>query len=304
VNIKQVKVYSPGSIANIGPGFDVFGLAIDGLGDHIKLSILDEPEVIIKITGIDSDRIPTVPSRNSSGAVLEYICNKQDLKHGFLVNIHKGIPPGKGMGSSGASAAGTAFAVNKILNLNLNQDDLVRLAAIGESAVAGSAHADNVSSSLLGGFVMVDECFNVVRLDAPNIEIVVVAPELYIENKTKIARELLPEQISLKDAVYNIGKASRIAVAVAINDPELFGKSISDHVIEPHRARMIPHFWSVKKAALEAGAYGCSIAGGGPSMFAVGQDLFSIGKAMMEAFQEIDSKPYYTRPSNLGVRLI
>jgi homoserine kinase len=299
-----VNVYSPASIANLGPGFDVFGLAIEGLGDYIRIEIIEQQKIIINVSGVDADKIQVIPKENSSGAILEYVIKEYELSHGFKVDIKKGVPPGKGMGSSGASAAGTAFAVNYLLDLNLNRDELIRLAALGEGAVAGSPHADNVSGSLLGGFVIVDKNYNVIRLDAPDIGIVIVAPEFYIENKTKVARELLPAKISLRDAVYNINNASRMALAVATNDPVLFGKSINDHIIEPYRAKMIPHFWDVKKAALKAGAWGCSIAGGGPSVFAVGNQIKIIGDAMMEAFKDVDSEPYYTRPTNLGVRLL
>jgi homoserine kinase len=302
VTIKQVKVYSPGSIANLGPGFDVFAIAIENMGDYVTLGTIKESKIIIKLGGIGSELIPINNSHNSAGAILEYVKQVKGIKYGFKVDIQKGVPPGMGLGSSGSSAAGTAYALNNLLELGLTDEELVRLASIGESAIAGSPHADNVSGSLFGGFVMVDKDFNVVRLEAPDIGIVVVAPHINIDNKTKAARELLPDKVYLKDAVYNIGNASKMAVAVALNDPILFGKSISDHVIEPHRSKMIPHFWEVKEAALKAGAYGCSIAGGGPSIFAIGDDLEYIGDAMVAAFQDVESDLYITKPSNLGVR--
>ncbi len=97
-----------------------------------------------------------------------------------------------------------------------------------------------------------------------------------------------------------------MAAAVAIGDPVLFGKSISDHLVEPHRAEMIPNFWGVKRAALGSGAYGCSIAGGGPSLFAVGEDPKEIGRAMKEAFSDVGvgSEVVLTRPSRLGARVV
>ena len=111
-------------------------------------------------------------------------------------------------------------------------------------------------------FVLVGEDYDVVKLDAPDLGMVVVVPEIDIENKTRTARELLPEKVSLRDAVRNIGHATRMTAAVALGDPVLFGKSVCDNLVEPHRASMIPRFWDVKQAALDAGAYGCSISGG------------------------------------------
>jgi homoserine kinase len=216
----------------------------------------------------------------------------------------KGVPPGKGLGSSGASAAAAAVAADQLLGLNLSARGLVELAAVGEAAVAGSAHADNVSASIFGGFIMVDEGYDIIRMDPPRIGFAVASPDIQIENKTKVARSLLPEMISLKDAVRNIGYASRMSAAVAMGDLVLFGSSICDNLVEPHRAKIIPHFWEVKKAALDAGAYGCSIAGGGPSIFAVGEDILSIGKAMVEAFGDIRADLLITKPSIRGATVI
>ncbi len=208
--------------------------------------------------------------------------------------------------SSGASAAGAAYAAIQLLKLELSDSEAVKLAAQGEAAVAGSPHADNVSASLLGGFVMVGADYDVVRLEPPMFEIVVVVPDVYYENKTRLARSLLPEKVLLKNAVHNVGSASRMAAAIAMGDVDLFGRSISDKLVEPRRAEMIPGFWNVKQAALDAGALGCSISGGGPSLFAVGGDTARVGKAMAEAFEEagVASETYLTRPSRLGARAI
>ena len=301
---KQVRVYSPGSIANLGPGFDVFGIAIEGIGDIVLLEEQIEPGIKISIQGIDANKIPKEPEKNSSGAILKHITEKHKIKNGFKVEIHKGIPPGKGMGSSGASASATALAINEILGLNLSKEQLIELASIGEGAVAGSPHADNVSASILGGFVMISENWEFIQMDAPNIGIVVAVPDIHIENKTRVARELLPEMVPLKDAIRNINYASRMAVAISKKNAELFGKNICDYLIEPYRAEMIPHFWDVKQAALDIGAYGCSIAGGGPSLFAVGENIYEIGDSMKSAFKDIGCHLYYTQPSNNGARLI
>jgi len=299
-------VFSPASIANLGPGFDVFGIALDGLGDSLKVELVPEPGVKVIMKGPEVGSIPTDPGSNSAGAVLQHVLDNYDSSKGFVVEIEKGIPPGKGMGSSGASAAGAAYAAIQLLGLNLSDGEAVRLAAQGEAAVAGSPHADNVSASLLGGFVMVGAEYDVVRLDPPMFEIVVVVPDVYYENKTRLARSLIPEKVLLKNAVHNVGSASRMAAAIALGDADLFGRSISDNLVEPRRAEMIPDFWNVKQAALDAGALGCSISGGGPSLFAVGGDASQAGKAMQEAFEKagVASEIYLTRPSRLGARVI
>jgi len=306
VSTKHIEVYSPASIANLGPGFDVFGLALDEIGDVLRLEVIPDRVIRISVRGVDADSIPLDARANSAGAVLQHVMEMNGVGHGFDVIIKKGVPQGKGLGSSGASAAAAAFAVTQLLGLDLSRRESVRLAAVGEAAVSGSPHADNVSASLLGGFTMVDSEYEVIRLEPPSVEIVVVIPDVRYENKTRLARSLLPEMVSLKNAVLNVGNASRMAAAVAIGDPELFGRSICDNLVEPRRAEMIPNFWKVKQAALDAGAYGCSIAGGGPSLFAVGEKPGEVGRAMAEAFEDVGvgSEIYKTRPSRTGARVI
>lgn len=306
MSTKHIEVYSPASIANLGPGFDVFGLALDEIGDVLRLEVIPDREIRVSVSGVDADSIPLDARANSAGAVLQHVMEMNGVGHGFHVEIEKGVPPGKGLGSSGASAAAAAYAVTQLLGLELSRKEAVKLAAVGEAAVSGSPHADNVSASLLGGFTMVDGDYDVVRLEPPIVEIVVVIPDVVYENKTRLARSLLPETVKLKDAVLNVGNASRMVAAVALGDSTLFGRSICDNLVEPHRAEMIPNFWKVKEAALEAGAFGCSIAGGGPSLFAVGGDPGSVGKAMVEAFWDagVRSEVYETRPSPLGTRVI
>ncbi len=304
MTIKQIKVYAPASIANLGPGFDVFGIALDGLGDYVKVRRVSEPGVRVVVKGFEADQIPVKAQLNSAGAVMNAALDRIGESVGVEMEIEKGIPPGTGMGSSGASAAAAAIAAQKLMGYMLPQRELVKLAAQGEAAVAGSAHADNVSASLFGGFILVGDGYDIVRMDTPDVGFVVVVPNVKYANKTKMARELLPKTVVLKDAVRNIGFASRMAAAVAMKDPVLFGKSICDSMIEPHRASMIPNFHLVKLAALQAGAYGCSISGGGPSVFAVGENPAEIGKAMAEAFGDVKADIYLTRPSNLGARLV
>jgi homoserine kinase len=306
VSTKQIRVFSPASIANLGPGFDVFGIALDGIGDTLTVELVPDPGVKVIMGDEMATLIPADPDKNSAGAVLQHVLDTYDSSEGFVVKIEKGVPPGKGMGSSGASAAGAAYASIQLLELELSASEAVRLAAQGEAAVAGSPHADNVSASLLGGFVMVGAEYDVVRLEPPMFDIVVVVPDVHYENKTRLARSLLPKKVLLKNAVHNVGNASRMAAAIAIGDIELFGNSISDNLVEPRRAEMIPDFWKVKQAALDSGAHGCSISGGGPSLFAVGGDAAQVGMAMAEAFEGagVASEIYLTRPSRQGARVI
>lgn len=306
MSTKQIEVHAPASIANLGPGFDVFGVALNNLGDTIKIEATPGREISVHVEGVNASSIPTEVEANSAGAVVKHTVELHRIKRGFNIVIEKGVPSGKGLGSSGASAAAATLAMCQLLGLRLPCKQYVKLAAVGEAAVTGSPHADNVSASLLGGFTMVSPEYDVIRLEPPEVEIVIVVPEVYYENKTRLARSLLPEMVRLREAVLNVCNASRMAAAVALKDPLLFGSSICDNLVEPYRAKMIPNFWNVKRAALEAGASGCSIAGGGPSLFAVGENSTEIGRAMVDAFEDkgVRSDIYLTSPSSLGARVL
>src|SRR3989338_9989691 len=142
------RAYS--STANLGPGFDVFGLALDAFFDEVTLT---KKKQGIKI--ITSDLVPTDPKKNTAGLVVLHMIKKFKIKDGVEIKIKKGVPAGFGMGSSAASAAATVIAFDKMYKLKLDENTLVEFAGSGEKASAGSVHYDNVAASVLGGFVIV-----------------------------------------------------------------------------------------------------------------------------------------------------
>lgn len=160
---KTIKVRAPSSTANLGPGFDVFGLALDAFFDEIKITKKSKG---VKI--ISSNSIPLQPQKNTAGVVAIHMLKKFKIKDGIEIEIKKGVPAGLGMGSSAASAAATAFALDKLFNLNLDSNSLVKFAGVGEKASAGSIHYDNVAASVLGGFVIVKtNPLNVIQIVPP-----------------------------------------------------------------------------------------------------------------------------------------
>src|SRR5215831_9065870 len=158
--ISKVIVKAPSSTANLGPGFDVFGLALDAFYDKVQL---EKGGNGIKIQ--TSDRIPLAPEKNSAGLVIKEMTKKFKIKSGVVLKIDKGIPTGFGMGSSAASASAAAVAFDSLFDLNLDKKTLVEFAGIGEKASAGSVHYDNVAASLVGGFVIVRTSpLNIIRI--------------------------------------------------------------------------------------------------------------------------------------------
>ncbi len=310
-----VRVSAPASIANLGPGFDALGVALEGLGDIVEARRLEGEArgvVIREMTG-DAAGIPLDAAKNCAGraaeAVLKQLKGRAAKESGLEMRIHKGLPQGSGLGSSAASAVGGAVAAHLLLGSQLGSNSLLEAALEGEMLASGARHADNLASSLLGGFTIVKshQPLEVVRLDAPStIRFVVVLPQMEIE--TRYARSVLPEMIPLRDAVSNWAHVAALVAAVGRGDVPDIGRAVVDHVIEPVRSKLIPGFIDVKRAALEAGAYGCSISGAGPALFAVAtaETGERVALAMHAAFQRhgLGSRHFICPPDNRGARRI
>jgi homoserine kinase len=272
VSPSQITVIAPATTANIGPGFDVFGLALKTPHDKVTLTVIPKGIKII-VTGLSADKIPTLSEKNTAGVAAKRIIEKFNLDSGVAINIDKGILQGKGLGSSAASAAAAAFGLNELFNLKLETKELVRWAAEGETASAGYAHADNVSAAIYGGFVIVRSYnpLEIINLKAPaDLEICVAYPHMETPaHKTEKARSVIPKKVSLEKLVRNVGSAAALASGFAQGDVDLIGASMSDAVVEPERAALIPGYQKVKDEALRSGAAGVAISGAGPGVVAI-----------------------------------
>ena len=288
---KSVTIRAPASTANLGPGFDVFGLALDAFYDQVKITKIRKG---IKI--VTSDSIPINPQKNTAGLVAKNMIKKFKIKDGIEIKIKKGVPPGFGMGSSAASAAATAVAIDRLFKLNLDYNSLVEFAGMGEKASAGTVHYDNVAASVMGGFVIVrTNPLRVIRIEPPADLVVCIAiPKLSTPaKKTKIARRVIPSKIKITDSIFNLANAAAIVVGFMRKDSILIGKSVVDIIVEPARQHMIPGFSNVKKNALNAGALGVTISGAGPSVIAFttrSSNLKKISSAMTKGFATANKK--------------
>ncbi|MDQ4101994.1 MAG: homoserine kinase, partial [Thermoproteota archaeon] len=234
---------APCSTANLGPGYDVFGLALDALEDKVKISRISPGRGRISIKNSDQS-IPSIAESNSAGLVVKKMMHDFEISEGIEIEITKGVPPGYGIGSSAASAAAAAIAFNALYGLEIDKNRLIDYAAEGEFASAGIKHYDNVSASLLGGFVICSiakERLQFIRLEPPKDLILVIAvPSLDVPNKkTEIARSILPNMVPLKDVVHNVSGASTIVAGFAAKDVETITKGIDDVIFESARKRLI-----------------------------------------------------------------
>jgi homoserine kinase len=273
--------------------------------------LTDEPGVeIAEVTG-DGGVLSRDAEKNVAGRAAADVLRRVGASQGVRLRLHKQMPLASGLGSSGASSAAGAFAVNELLGRRLSQRDVVSSAMEGERAASGTPHADNVAPSVMGGIVLVRsyDPFDVIALPLPEmLHISVVHPHCQVS--TAEARRLVKGRTySLDDIVPNLGNIAGLVAALASGDLELLGRSIEDRLVEPLRAQLIPGFHEVKKAALAAGGLGCSIAGSGPSVFAFADSVTAaqnVGAAMQAAFRSagLDSDLFAGRVTHEGARVI
>lgn len=282
-------------MANLGPGFDFLGCAVDGLGDFVSLSV--DPQVhpgeisIADIAGDNSKKLSKNPLWNCAGiAAIEVMKMLGVRSVGLSLSLEKGLPLGSGLGSSAASAAAAAVAVNEIFGGKLGVDELVLAGLKSEEKVSGY-HADNVAPAIMGGFVLVRsyEPVELIRLRFPvekELFFVLVSPDF--EAPTKKMRAVLPTEIGMPHHVWNCSQAGALVAAILQGDLVGLGKALSaDKIVEPRRAPLIPGMEAVKKAAIHAGAFGCTISGAGPTAVAVidnEEKGKEIGEYMVQAF--------------------
>lgn len=299
--VSKITAIAPSSTANLGPGFDVFGLAVNAFYDEVTLTKKKTKGISI----VTEDNIPSDPDKNTAGLVIKNMMKKFKTKDGIEIKIKKNVPAGFGMGSSAASAAAAAFAFDKLYNLKLDGNSLVEFAGMGEKASAGSIHYDNVAASVLGGFVIVKtNPLDIIKINPPsNLRMCIAVPKLQVpKKKTKVSRGVIPKRISLQDSITNLSNATAIVAGFINKDPDLIGKSIKDVIVEPARQHMIPGFQSVKENALRAGALGVTISGAGPSVIAFSKssaDLKKISLAMKKGFKsaKTDCQTIICKPS-------
>ena len=322
--VKSVTVHAPCSTANLGPGFDVFGLALDAFYDEVTLTKKGKG-----ITIVSSDDIPLDPKKNTAGlvakAMLEDIVKEgySKYKGGVEIKIKKGVPAGYGMGSSAASAAACAIAMNELFDVIYEDESLTYFAGMGERASAGTVHYDNVAASLFGGFVIVHpqantkgKYVNVTDCKVPqDIQLIVAIPKIKIpKQKTKASRGVIPKNVKFSDASINLANAAWIAANFAMGDATGALSYLEDLIVEPARKKMIPGYDKVKKNAMKAGANSCTISGAGPSVIAflehwdiAGKELMvkQTGEAMKKGFKsaKVDCEIIICKPSK-GPKII
>ena len=303
-----ISVYAPATIGNIGPGFDVLGLAIRSLGDIVEARRADSGVTISSIEC--GNGLSRNPNENTAGIAAREALAMIGCSGGVEIRLIKRVRCGSGLGSSASSAAAGAVAVNLLYGESLSDDQLIHAATTAEEVVSGGYFADNTAPSILGGATLT-RCYDPLDITKigtlSELTIVVVTPDIIV--LTRDARRLLPKEVSMEAFVSNMANACLITAAFSKDDYELFSRCLDDIVIEPHRKALITGFDSVKEAAIAAGADGVAISGSGPTIFAVTRSARSalrIESEMVDRFADagVASSSLVTEIDFVGARQI
>lgn len=307
---RATKVYAPATIANLGSGFDVLGIAIDRPGDIVVAQRDPAPGLSFALRGGGKD-LPAGVRTNVAAHVAGLMLGELRPPFGIRLCLEKRMPIGSGLGSSAASSVAAAVAVNALLPRPLPRIDLLRFAVEGERLASGAPHADNAAPSLLGGACLIRRYDPLDVIQIPirqSLVWAVVHPHTII--RTEEARSILPKAITLETAILQWGNISGLTVGLAAGNATLVGKCLEDAIAEPIRGNLIPGFSEVKEEAIRAGAFGCSISGSGPSVFAVTESVGSglrVAAAMKREFLRaagLSSDAYVSRVNRGGARIL
>ncbi|MDY5242017.1 MAG: homoserine kinase [Alistipes senegalensis] len=307
--MKHIRVFAPGTVANLGCGFDVMGLTLDGVGDLLEIGAEEGAEGL-EIRNLSGMNLPENIEENVITPALRAMLAAYGRPVRIEVTMLEKIAPGSGIGSSAASSAAAVYGLNELLDRPFSGKELVEFAMMGEALIGGTPHADNVGPAVLGGVVLIRgyEPFDIVRLPVPdNFFYAVAHPAIVVS--TKDAREVLPREILLSKAVEQWGNVGGLVAGFALRDVALIGRSMHDAVVEPYRKGFIPGYDELKELVLAEGALAMNIAGSGPSVFALASDYGvaqRIAAQMERHFQsrQIGCHTYAGRVSNAGARVV
>jgi homoserine kinase len=307
---RVVTAFAPATVSNVACGFDVLGFPLESPGDEIDARLIPSGVRIDDIVG-DGGRLPREASRNTAAVAAEALLGALGTRQGVALTIRKGLPLAGGLGGSAASAVAAVVAVDALLDARTSLATLLACALAGEGLGKGGAHPDNVAPCLYGGMVLVRHPNppDIIRLPVPaELTAVVVHPSLEIE--TARARQLLGTDVPLGAAIQQWANLGAFVDALHRANFEQMARSLEDTIAEPRRASLVPGLAEIKRAAIEAGALGCSLSGSGPSMFALCRGL-AVGRQVATAMTEAvkiqiggESRTYISSIASQGARIV
>ncbi len=280
--MKRVCVRVPATTANLGPGFDALGLALD-LWNETEFVRTDDARLDVIIQGEGEGSLPTDEQNLIVASALQIFAHLGESPGGLRIRCINRIPLTSGLGSSSAAMLAGMLGANALLDEPLSRDEILRI------AVENEGHPDNLVPAMLGGLVasvFQNGRLIVRKLTVSPMAITVVFPDFYFP--TGMARQILPERVARQDAVFNLSRAVLVIKAFETGDLALLGEVMEDALHQPYRLPLIPGAQEAMQAARRAGASAVALSGAGPSLIAFsGQPADSqIGLAMQQAFAQ------------------
>ncbi len=276
-------MFAPGSVSNLGPGFDCLGAAVTGKGDVVTARRSSRPGV--RVLAVSDPRVPLDADRNTAAVAAAAVLRRLP-DAGLELEVQKGLPLAGGLGGSAASAVAGAVAADALFGLGLAREALLDAALAAEERVAGR-HADNVAPCLWGGLVLVlglDPPRVVPRRVHPDLALVLVTPAYAVE--TAAARAVLPAQVTRADAVAQAAGLAGLLAGLESADLDLVRDAMDDRLAEPYRRALYPGYVEARAAGRDAGA-GVAVSGAGPTVMAVvraGNEA-RVAEAMQDAYR-------------------
>jgi homoserine kinase len=306
--MKEVRVFAPATVSNVGPGFDLMGFAIDRPGDILRIRRNDLGR--IRIINECNTPLPDDPEENVASVAVLSLLGKVESNAGYDIIFEEKINPGSGIGSSAASSTAAVFGLNELLGNPLSKVELIPHALDGEFIASKSLHADNIAPAMLGGIVLIRsyDPLDLIELKAPeNLWCTLVHPD--IEIKTAESRKLIPQSINLRDSLAQSGNLASLIAGITTSNYSLIGRSLEDRIAEPVRKNSIPGYTILKNKLKETGVLGMNISGSGPSLFALSdsqETALTAEKLMKEEFRSLNigCQTYLSKISEKGTRLI
>jgi len=302
--MKSIHLRGPATSANVGPGYDIFAMALKEPCDEMLLELTDDNNVKIAFNG-DSQDIPVNVEDNVAGLAILELKKRYKPDQGVKVTITKHMTSGCGLGTTGASASSAIYGLDKLLSLNLPPNELIDLARMGEVASGGSPHADNVSAAMLGGFILVRNYhpIDVLKLEMPEFPVVLAV----MKKSQRTTRGFITYEIGQEKLKDQMSRVARVIHAIHTKDIQEFGLAISvDHIAEPVRGAVITNYAETKEKVIRAGAFGSTVSGGGSSVISIcsAEMQDEIADIMFAGFSK---DPHFvkiikTTTSNYGVR--
>ena len=306
IGMTLVRVKAPATTANMGPGYDCLGMALD-VWNTIEIEVLDSGEPVVEVTGEGAGELETGRD-NLVYRSMEFLFQDAEQEMPMVrIRCDNAIPLARGMGSSAAAIAGGLVAANAICSQIYTPNDLLEMAATIEG------HPDNVAAAVLGGMQLVisdkteegSRLYTVPINVPPELHAVVFVPQVRIA--TEDARAVLPEKVSVADAVHNMGRVGLLVASMATNHPEYLAIATQDLLHQPYRQPLFPAMKVIFKAALDAGALGVFLSGSGSTVLALTQGReMTVAYEMAEAARQasVEGNVSVTQPTVRGAHLI